>query len=118
MRERFDDVRGWSYFRIAAPKIHNRIPLSNSRRSDAGEERGEVLLWKPLDALRGLAHGSQAYDLDDGGSTATYLLPVAQLLVPDGRAALRGEVEEIPDRLERADVPGILLGVGRCVEEL
>jgi len=65
LRERFDDVRGWSYLRISAPKIHNRIPLSSTRRSDAGEERGEVLLRKPLDALRGLAHDSQAYDLND-----------------------------------------------------
>jgi hypothetical protein len=43
---------------------------------------------------------------------------VAPLLVPDGWAALRGEVEQVPDRLEGADVARILAGVGWCVEEL
>src|SRR5262245_34673094 len=43
---------------------------------------------------------------------------VAQLLVPDGRAPFRGEVEQVPDRLEGADVTRILVRVGWCVEEL
>jgi glutamate-1-semialdehyde 2,1-aminomutase len=42
---------------------------------------------------------------------------VAQLLVPRG-ATLGSEVEEVPDRLEGADVAGVLSGLGRRVQEL
>src|SRR5438093_524066 len=42
---------------------------------------------------------------------------VAQLLIPVG-TPLWGEVEEVPDRLERAYVSGILPGIPRRVEEL
>ena len=42
---------------------------------------------------------------------------VVQLLVPV-RSSLRGEVEEVPERLERAHVAGLLSVVRRRVEEL
>jgi hypothetical protein len=43
---------------------------------------------------------------------------VAQLFIPVGRASLWREIEQVPDRLEGADVARILSGVRRCVEEL
>src|SRR5215475_2255732 len=43
---------------------------------------------------------------------------VAELFVPLDRAAFRGEVEQVPDGLERADVARILARLGGCVEEL
>src|SRR5437764_832770 len=43
---------------------------------------------------------------------------IAQLLVPVGRASLRRQVEQVPERLEGADVTWILAGIPRCVEEL
>src|SRR5438034_468748 len=43
---------------------------------------------------------------------------VAQLLVPVDWPSLGGEVEQVPERFERADVTGFLSGVGGRVEEL
>ncbi len=43
---------------------------------------------------------------------------VAELLPPVVRAAFRGEIEEIPERLERADVTRFLIAVRGGVEEL
>src|ERR687892_2768670 len=45
-------------------------------------------------------------------------LGVTQLLVPVGPAALGGEVEQVPDRLNSAHVTWVLPGIGRRVEEL
>jgi hypothetical protein len=42
---------------------------------------------------------------------------VAQLFVPGGGAPLWREVEEVPDRFERAEVAGILTRIGGRVEE-
>src|SRR5829696_4082961 len=42
---------------------------------------------------------------------------VAQLLVPVG-ASLRGEVEQVPERLDRADVARVLAGVPGRIEKL
>ena len=43
---------------------------------------------------------------------------IAELLPPVVRAAFGGEIEEIPQRLERADVPRFLIAVSWGVEEL
>jgi hypothetical protein len=43
---------------------------------------------------------------------------VAQLLIPLSRASLWRQVEQVPDRLEGANVAGILSGVPGRVEEL
>src|SRR5438046_10019351 len=43
---------------------------------------------------------------------------VTQLLVPVARAPFRRQVEQVPDRLEGADVARILPRLGRRVEEL
>jgi hypothetical protein len=43
---------------------------------------------------------------------------VAQLLPPVARTTFRGEIEEIPERLEGADVPRLLTAVRWRVEEL
>jgi hypothetical protein len=45
-------------------------------------------------------------------------LRVAELLVPVGRAPLRGEVEEVPDRLQGADVTRVVARLDPGVEEL
>src|SRR5262249_30601835 len=43
---------------------------------------------------------------------------VAQLLIPAGSAALRGEIEQVPQRLEGADVAGFLPRLLWRVEQL
>src|SRR3954468_309903 len=43
---------------------------------------------------------------------------VVELLLPVSRTAGRGEVEQVPERLDRAGVARILAGVGGRVEEL
>src|ERR1700730_8226737 len=43
---------------------------------------------------------------------------VAQLLIPVVRAPVAREVEQVPNRLEGADMAGILSGVRRRVKEL
>jgi hypothetical protein len=45
-------------------------------------------------------------------------LLVAQLFPPVVGTAFRGEIEEIPERLERADVPRFLIAVRGGVQEL
>jgi hypothetical protein len=55
---------------------------------------------------------------ETSAASAVRFSGVAQLLIPVGRSSLRCEVEQVPDRLEGANVAGILSGVGRCVEEL
>jgi hypothetical protein len=42
---------------------------------------------------------------------------VAELLMPVGWAALAGEVEQVPQRLDGADVAGFLPVIDGCVEE-
>src|SRR5258707_10386680 len=42
---------------------------------------------------------------------------VAELLMPIGWAALAGEVEQVPQRLDGADVAGVLPGVDGGVEQ-
>jgi hypothetical protein len=42
---------------------------------------------------------------------------VAELLMPTGWAALAGEVEQVPQRLDGADVAGFLPGIDGCVEQ-
>src|SRR5260370_26872360 len=42
---------------------------------------------------------------------------VAELLMPIGGAALAGEVEQVPQRLDSADVAGFLPGFDGCVKE-
>jgi hypothetical protein len=43
---------------------------------------------------------------------------VAELLPPVVRTAFRGEIKEVPERLEGCDVAGFLIAVRRRVEEL
>src|SRR5215469_16384616 len=43
---------------------------------------------------------------------------VAQLLIPVSSAALGGEVEQVPQRLDCANMPGILPWIGGCVKQL
>src|SRR6266540_3532456 len=42
---------------------------------------------------------------------------IAQLLIPVGSAARWGEVVQVPERLDGADVAGILPGLGWCAEK-
>src|SRR5215472_19102990 len=43
---------------------------------------------------------------------------VAELLVPVGSAAFGGEVEQVPQRLDGADMAGVLPGIGGSVKQL
>ena len=45
-------------------------------------------------------------------------MSVAQLLVPVARASFGGQIEQIPERLERADVTWLLVAVRRGIEQL
>src|SRR6266542_6263455 len=47
-----------------------------------------------------------------------YWSRVAQLLIPVRGAPLASEVEQVPDRLDRANMTGSLFRVGRGIEEL
>src|SRR5215471_2739609 len=46
------------------------------------------------------------------------LTSVAELLIPVGSAAFGGEVEQVPQRLDGADMAGVLPGIGGCVKQL
>jgi hypothetical protein len=44
--------------RIPTSKINQRLPIEGSSRRNPSKQRGEVLLRKPLDAVRGRSHGA------------------------------------------------------------
>ena len=69
---------------------------------------------------RGSASPDRPSDLDGGrpGGGPDPLPLIVQLLVPVARASFGGEVEDIPERLEGADVTLLLVAVRRGVEEL
>jgi hypothetical protein len=43
---------------VPAPKVDKRLPVESSVLGHLGEQRGEVLLREPLDAVRGRSHGA------------------------------------------------------------
>ena len=51
-------------------------------------------------------------------AAALHPTSVTQLLIPIGAAPLGGEVIQVPQRLDGADVTGLLPGIGWCIEKL
>jgi hypothetical protein len=54
--QRIDHVPRRSNLRVPAPKINERLPVERSVLCNAREERSEVLLRKPFDAVGGRPH--------------------------------------------------------------